>query len=457
MNRINFVGNALFIPFFLLGVGMLVDISVIVKGWGALKVAGVITGVAIFTKYVAAKITQRAFRLTKNEGNLIFGLSTSHAAATLAIILVGYNIIIGEAPTGEPIRLLNEDVLNGTILLILVSCAVSSFVVESASSKMALEAGNSEDRKPQEEERKILLSLAYPESVGNIVDLGLMFKPKKSAVQLFALHVVNEDDPNGTNQESGRRLLDKAVNHASATDNLITPLTRFDASASNGIVYTIKEYDITDVVIGLHQNAGRNDFLGLKAENILKRVRETVHIYKPHQPINTIKRMLVVVPPKAELEPGFLHWLGNIITLAEQSGLSTIFYGSEDTLTQIQIAGQRLSPQLSMLFREFTDWDDFLIFAREIKPNDLFVIVSSRKDHVSYLKQLNRLPHYLITYFEQNSFLIIYPKQLEAGLNIADIQTGDANMIGNISERFGAFNAFKRAFRSRQAKKEKQP
>jgi Kef-type K+ transport system membrane component KefB len=142
MNRINFVGNALFIPFFLLGVGMLVDVSIIVRGWGALKVAGTITVVAILTKYVAAKLTQKVFKLSKTEGNLIFGLSTSHAAATLAIILVGYNIIIGEAPTGEPIRLLNEDVLNGTILLILVSCAVSSFVVESASSKLALEAAD---------------------------------------------------------------------------------------------------------------------------------------------------------------------------------------------------------------------------------------------------------------------------------------------------------------------------
>lgn len=455
MNRINFVGNALFIPFFLLGVGMLVDVSIIVRGWGALKVAGVITGVAIVTKYIAAKLTQKAFRLSKTEGNLIFGLSTSHAAATLAIILVGYNIIIGEAPTGEPIRLLNEDVLNGTILLILVSCAVSSFVVESASSKLVLEANDVQENIPQLGDRKILLSLAYPDSVASIVDLGLMLKPKKAMSDIFALHVVNEEAIDGASHEKGKKLLDRAINHASATDNTIIPLTRFDASASNGIVYTIKEYNITDVVIGLHQNAGRDDFLGLKAENILKRVRETVHIYKPHQPINTIKRMLVVVPPNAELEPGFIHWLSNIITLAEHSALSTTFYGAERTLAQIRQAGLRISPQLSMMFKEFNDWDDFLIFSREIRKNDLFVIVSSRKGHVSYLRQLNKLPHYLITYFDQNSFLIIYPKQLDMGLDLADIQPAKDNVIESIGNRLGTLGRFRRVIQGRLGRKEK--
>ncbi len=453
MNRINFVGNAIFIPFFLLGVGMLVDVSIIVKGWGALKVAGIITAVGISTKYIAAKCTQKVFKLTKYEGNLIFGLSTSHAAATLAIILVGYNIIIGEAPTGEPIRLLNEDVLNGTILLILVSCAVSSFVVENTSGKIALQAGEVSEKATKADDRKILLSLAYPESVSSMVDLGLMFKPKKSNSDIYALHVVNEDDPNGTSQELGKKLLDRAVNHAAATDNSIIPVTRFDASASNGIVYTIKEYSVTDVLIGLHQNAARNDFLGLKAEHILRKVRETVHIYKPHQPINTIKRMLVVVPPRAELEPGFLHWLSNIVTLAEHSGFQTIFYGGQETLTQIQQVGVQFSAQLTMQFKDFTDWDDFLIFSREIKKNDLFVIVSSRKDHVSYLKQLNKLPHYLINYFDQNSFLIIYPKQLELGLTIADLEPGGENVISQLSGKFGALSRVRRVLQGRHRAK----
>jgi Kef-type K+ transport system membrane component KefB len=138
MKQISFVGNAIFIPFFLIGVGMLVDIAVLTKGWMALEIAGIILLTALVTKYLAAKMTQQLFGLSANEGNLLFGLSASHAAATLAIILVGYNIIIGKTATGIPVRLFNEDVLNATIILILVSCATSSFVVERAAKKIQL-------------------------------------------------------------------------------------------------------------------------------------------------------------------------------------------------------------------------------------------------------------------------------------------------------------------------------
>lgn len=432
MNRINFVGNALFIPFFLLGVGMLVDVSIIVKGWGALKVAGVITLIAIVTKYAAAKITQKTFKLSPAEGNLIFGLSTSHAAATLAIILVGYNIIIGEDPNGVPIRLLNEDVLNGTIILILVSCAISSFVVESASRNLALNVEDDAAVEQDPSHKKILLSLAYPESIENLVDLGLMLKPRKSLTEVYALHVIEDKNPNG-NPGQGKKIIDIAVKHAAATDNSIIPLTRFDASASNGMVYTIKEYHITDVVIGLHKNAERNDFLGLKAENVLKKIRETVHIYKPIQPINTIKRMLVAVPPNAELEPGFTHWLTNIVVLAQESAVAVVFYAAGETLDALRLAVPRLSKQLNTTFHNFSNWEDFLIFTRELKQNDLFVIISSRKSHISYIQPLSKLPHYLSAYFDQNSFLIIYPKQLEQGLDMGDIQKPEESVIGKFA------------------------
>jgi Kef-type K+ transport system membrane component KefB len=451
MNRINFVGNALFIPFFLLGVGMLVDVSIIVKGWGALKVAGVITLIAIVTKYVAAKITQKTFKLSSAEGNLIFGLSTSHAAATLAIILVGYNIIIGEGPNGEPIRLLNEDVLNGTIILILISCAISSFVVESASRKLALTTEDDAAIVADKAQKKILLSLAYPESIENLVDLGLMLKPRKSLTEVYALHVIEDKNPTG-NPEQGRKIMDSAIKHAAATDNSLIPLTRFDASASNGMVYTIKEYQITDVVIGLHKNAERNDFLGLKAENVLKKIRETVHIYKPIQPINTIKRMLIAVPPNAELEPGFNHWLSNVVVLAQEIAVAVVFYAAPETLAPLQLALQRLAKTLDATFNPFANWDDFLIFTRELKQNDLFVIISSRKSQVSYIQPLSKLPHYLSSYFDQNSFLIIYPKQLEQGLDMGDIQKLEESVIGKFRGK-GPLNKVSRLLGSFLARK----
>lgn len=415
MNRIDFVGNALFIPFFLISVGMLVDVTVLVKGWGALKVAGVIVLVAVVTKYLAAWITQKIFRLSPDEGKMIFGLSTSHAAATLAIILVGYNIIIGETPNGEPIRFLNEDVLNGTILLILISCAISSFVVEKASQNLALKEATKPVKKGGKND-KILISLSTAESVPELIDLGLFLKPNKSDMPVYALHVTTDDDDEHT-ETAGKKIIDKAIMHAAATENTVTPLTRFDSSISNGIVYTIKEKHISDVLIGLHRHSNPKDFLGPTTENILKDTTETIFIYKSVQPINTLNRMVVAITPKAELEPGFSHWFEKLTTIAAEAGLSMVFYGHENTLEALETKNSSGPNPVKAEFRKFSKWEDFLIFSRELGPHDLFVIVSSRKAHLSYNQNLDRLPYYLANYFDQHSFLLVYPKQIGLALN----------------------------------------
>ena len=432
MNRIDFVGNALFIPFFLISVGMLVDITVLVKGWGALKVAGVIVAVALATKYMAAWITQKVFKMKPEEGNMIFGPSASHAAATLAIILVGYNLIIGETSTGQPIRLLDEDILNGTILLILVSCATSSFVVERASRRMVLEE-EAEVKDNQTDLQKILISLAYPQSVTELVDFGLMLKPRKSAIPMYALHVISDESNDGKAEVAGKKMIDNAIRRGAAAESIISPLTRYDVNISNGIIYTIKEQNITDLIIGLHQNANQKDFLGATAEKIVRRIYETIFIYKPVQPINTLRRMVVVVTPKAELEPGFSHWVSKLVTLSKEAGMSVLFYC--DSLTLRELQEQNINAGLLKAeYKRFSDWKDFAIFSSELKANDLFVIISSRKGHVSYNNQLEKMPYYLSNYFQDNSFILLYPKQLEYGVKMEDIEHVDGTLIETISD-----------------------
>ncbi|TNF43494.1 MAG: cation:proton antiporter, partial [Bacteroidetes bacterium] len=126
MNRIDFVGNAVFIPFFLIGVGMLVDYRAFFSDFETIKVAIVMTVVATLAKFSAAWLTQKSFRFTADERRLIFGLSNAQAAATLAAVLIGYNVITGTTESGEPIRLLNDAVLNGTIVMILITCTIAT-------------------------------------------------------------------------------------------------------------------------------------------------------------------------------------------------------------------------------------------------------------------------------------------------------------------------------------------
>jgi len=410
MNRIDFVGNAFFIPFFLIGVGMLVDVSVLVKGTGALKVAGVIVVIAIATKYIAAKFTQKVFQMTPTEGDLIFGLSSSHAAATLAIILVGYNIIVGETPNGDPIRLLDEDVLNGTILLILVSCAISSFQVERAARTLALQE---ESATPGTEDsgEKILITMAYPDTVVDLVDFGLLLRPRKSTVPVYALHIVSDDEADAQ-EAAGKKMMDQAQMHAAATENTLLPLLRYDASRSNGIIYSIKEQKITSTLLGLHRDADADNLLGPVAAKVLENTIEELFVYQPRQPLNTLTRIVAVVPPLAEQEVGFGHWLSTLRTVAKEAGLPLALYAAPATLQALREANVADTALNNVQYSAFDNWDDFLIFSKEVRENDLFLIVSSRPGHVSYLRQLARLPYYLDRYFRENSFLLLFPHQV---------------------------------------------
>ncbi|QJD94513.1 cation:proton antiporter [Mucilaginibacter robiniae] len=123
--QIEFVGNAIFIPFFLISVGMLVDLHVLFNGTHALLIAGCLTIVALLGKWLSACFTKYIFKYTRAQQQLIFGLSSSHAAATMAIILVGFQAGI-----------IDENILNGTIILIMITCVAASLATEKAAIKI---------------------------------------------------------------------------------------------------------------------------------------------------------------------------------------------------------------------------------------------------------------------------------------------------------------------------------
>lgn len=362
---------------------------------------------------------------------MIFGLSTARVGATLAIVLVGYNIIIGETATGTPIRLISEDVLNGTIIMILITCTISSFIVEKTARQMAL---NEEMVSPEDSAEKVLISLAYPETVTELIDFGLMLKPKNSSVPIYALNVVSDESDESKTKNMASKMLEKAVNHAAATGQTITPITRFDMNISNGIIYTLKEQNISNLLIGLHQQTNQNNFLGPTAERILRHTSETVFIYKSVQPFNTLKRIVVAVTSKAELEPGFGHWFAKLSTIAKTAGLPIDFFAAQDTIKELKDQQKAQKSEAKMSFHEFSHWDDFLIFTREVKKNELLVIVSSRKGHVSYQQPLEKLPYYLSNYFSAYSFIMLYPQQMEKGIRMDNVQYVDSTIAETFSE-----------------------
>ena len=306
MNRLEFVGNALFIPYFLIGVGMIIDVRSLFSGGMALKVALVMTVVATFSKWLAAWITQKSFRMNANERSMIFGLSNAQAAATLAAVLIGNNIIMAN---GE--RLLNDDVLNGTVVMILFTCIISSLVTERSARKFALhqelqEVQTTNKKKPEQ----ILIPVANPDTLEDLVNLALVIKDNKQKNGLIALNVINDNNNSNNRAIQGKQNLEKAAMIAAAADVETNMVSRYDLNIASGIIHTIKEYDVTDVVIGLHRKANIVDtFFGNLAESLLKGTRREVMIAKFLIPVNTLRRINIAIPPKAEYETGFAKWV----------------------------------------------------------------------------------------------------------------------------------------------------
>lgn len=407
MNHLEFVGNALFIPYFLIGVGMLIDIHVIFGQGDALKVAAVMIVVALVGKWSASWLTQKIYKMAPIERELMFGLSNAQAAATLAAVLVGYNIIL---PNGE--RLLNEDVLNGTVLLILVTCVVSSFITERAARKIAMCEAHLEEERTVEAER-ILIPVANPDTIEYLMNLSLLIRDTKQKDNLLALNVINDNNTSEGLELRGKRYLEKAAMITASADVPLRQITRYDLNIASGIIHTAKEYEVTDVIIGLHRKVNIVDsFFGMLAENLLKGLHREVMIAKFLIPINTIRRIIIAVPPKAEYEAGFQKWVEHFCRMGGTLGCRVHFFANEETTVQLQALVKKKYGQTLTDFSRLDDWGDLLILTGQVNYDHLLVVISARRGFISYDSSFEKLPAQLSKYFSNNSLIVLYPDQL---------------------------------------------
>ena len=420
MNRVEFVGNAIFIPFFLLSVGMLIDYRAFFTSFETIKVGAVMIVVATAAKFIAAWLTQKTFRMSVDQRRVIFGLSNAQAAATLAAVLVGYNVILGTTPDGEPIRLLSESVLNGTILMILATCTVSTFATQRGAHNIAMRsAQDTGDRQPRQEDH-ILIPVADERTADELVWLSSMLKRAKEPNGLYALHAIDNkvEDPNV--EKRAQKILDAAATAAAAGDIYLQELMRYDVNISNAIVSVVRERNITDIVMGMHHASpavpgltgipgASGPGIGKMAADVLAQSNVTTFIYNPVQPLNTIKRHLIVVPEKAEQEAGFQMWQRRIRRLAENSGARIIVFAPEATLEYLRPKGRKHPANID--FVPFAQWDDLPSLEHDIRADDCLWFVMSRRDRVSYNPVMSRIPAYLEHFFSGYSSVLLYPVQ----------------------------------------------
>ncbi len=418
MNRLEFMGNSLFIPVFLIGVGMLIDIKLLFSGLHALYVIVLTIGFAIFSKYLAALFTQKIYKFKAIERRIIFGLSNSRAAAALAAAIIGFNIIINLEGDSTPAKLLVEEVLNATILLILVTCGISSFIVEKAARELVThEEVESADILPKLQER-ILVPVSNPDTVETLIEFASIIKSPKSSDPLFVLNVIDKEEDNKTLLRS-KRLINKAKQTISAFNIHGETITRYDINTVLGILHTIKESQISDLVIGVFgKKSYLETFFGNINENIIKRTTISVFLSKLVQPFNTIAKIQVFIPPKAEYEPGFVKWLGKIFNIGLSSGKKLVFYAHPGTIKHIDFFLSNKKASINLEINEFTAWEGLTKLKQQFTTNDLLVIISARPTSVSHFPLLENLPVILSRNFVNNNFILIYPEQYDSFQNL---------------------------------------
>ncbi len=407
MSHLEFVGNALFIPYFLIGVGMLIDVKVIFGEGDALKVAGVMIVVALGGKWIASWLTQKIYRMSVLERELMFGLSNAQAAATLAAVLVGYNIIL---PDGS--RLLNEDVLNGTVLLILVTCIVSSFTTERAARKMAMGEAHPEEDRSREPE-KILIPVANPNTIEYLMNLSLVIRDPKQKDNLLALNVINDHSGTEALEQQGKRYLERAAKITASAGVELKCISRYDLNIAAGIIHTAKEHGATDVIIGLHWKVNIVDsFFGMLTENLLKGLHREVMVARFLIPINTLRRIIVAVPPKAEYEAGFQKWVDHFCRMGTTLGCRVHFFANEQTGNLLQALVKKKHSNTLTEFSRLDEWEDLLLLTGQVNYDHLLVVISARRGSISYDSSFEKLPSQLGRYFTNNSLIVLYPDQL---------------------------------------------
>ena len=403
MNRIEFVGNAIFIPYFLIGVGMLINVNVVVSDWNTVFVAVVMSVVATVCKWIAAWLTQITYKMRPMDRQMMFGLSNAQAAATLAAVMIGYNIGI-----------FNESVLNGTIVMILVTCAISSIVTERAATRIKLAILKDENPEDEERSRKrsnTLISIANPLTASALVDFAvLMRNPMRKNGEMYALHVRNDNSPGSL--AIGRNSLDVAEQAAASVDMKLNTIERYDLNFVTGLVNTIEERDISEVIIGLHRKTTVVDsFFGSKIEQLLKATNKMIVITRCFIPVSTVTRIVVYVPEKSQFETGFRQWVMATANLTAQVGCRVIFCCHPETRTYIRSVLKCEKYDIRHEYRDVEEWDDFLPLANRILDDDLFIVVNSRRASVSFNSSMDELPGFLQKYFSRNNLVVLYPGQ----------------------------------------------
>ena len=407
MNRIEFTGNALFIPYFLIGVGMLINVRLLFAGSKILWVVFCIVFFGTLGKAVAAYLAARIFRMSWLAGHMMFGLTSAHAAGAIAMVMVGRRL---EVAPGQ--YLFGDEVLNGIVIMILFTCVISTVITERAAQRLRLQEKEDQNMIKNLDDEKILIPVKYPEYSDNLVTMATLMRNPRLKRELVALNVVYDDVNMRHNQAEGQRLLDHLCHLASASDVPMVTQVRVAANIANGIKHAFKEFQASEILMGLHFHKEINrSFWGEFTRSLYNGLSRQIIVTRILQPLNTIRRIQVAIPSRAEFEPGFYRWLERLARMAGNLECRIAFHGRNETLQLVNEFIRNRFPSVRAEYEEMAHWKELPTLGSQVREDHLFVIVTARKGTISYKTAMERLPEELNKFIKGKTIMIIFPDQ----------------------------------------------
>ena len=410
MSRLEFIGNAIFIPYFLIGVGMLINLRLLFQGGGIIWVVLAMVFFGTAGKALASYAACLLFRMPLSSGHMMFGLTSAHAAGAIAIVMVGMQI---ETAPGQ--FLIGGEVLNGVIIMILFTCIISTIITEQAAQQIIIRDKDmaSEDDAQNDDER-MLIPVKYPEYAPELINLAILMRNQRLNRGLVAINVVYDDTNASKNQEQGARLLEQIAQLAAASEVRMQTQVRIAANIANGIKHAFKEFRASEILIGLHGAAGGGSparFWGQFHQSLFNGLNRQIIMARLRQPLNTLRRIQVAVPSRAQFEPGFYRWLERLARLADNLDCRILFHGRSDTLAFVNEYMRNRHQHVRAEYLSMPHWNELPQLASRIAEDHLFVVVTARKGTVSYKTAMERLPEELTRFFSGANLMIIFPDQ----------------------------------------------
>lgn len=403
MNKLEFVGNALFIPFFLVSVGMLVDIKVIFQDYMIVLLAVMFTVVSTFGKWLAALVSQLLFKFNRNQRELMTGLSSAHTAGTLAIILAG-----------QKVGLVDGNILNATIIFMLLSCILSSLITQSASKKIALTIDsdkNDDATVPVIPAEKFLLPFVNMDTLSKQIKFTSYINDKKSKKTVSVLRVVPNDEKAEKEIYTIKRDSNDIKSIGSDSELDVKEIYTIDNNVVSALARTSREISASSIIIPWSATHSFSNLREERIRHIISSVDKSVYVCHLERSLIEQKRIVLFAPPLCHLEIGFKLWVNSIIRLSQELSIPIVIYSdskSYEAFIQTTNNGKKIN-YISHI--EYEDWGNYHLLEQQINNNDIIVIVMSRKDYLSSNSYFDNLPFKLEKTFDEHIKIAIYPYQ----------------------------------------------